>query len=132
MDFWSVVGYFIWVYIIITFIGILLGLVFDVFRDATLNGWAKAAWVVFLIALPVVASVVYIVARGGSMSERQFEYARGVRVQGGSAADQVQVSPQSPSDEIVKAKALLDAGYLTRPEFETLKAKALGTAAGQA
>jgi len=129
MDFWDFIGFFFWGYIFISFIGILIGLIFDVFRDSSLNGWAKAAWVVFLVVLPILASVVYLIARGGTMSARQLEYARGARAQTdeyvGSVASTSPVAPASPVDEIAKAKALLDSGSISVAEYDTLKSRLL-------
>jgi len=123
MDFWDFIGFFFWGYIFISFIGILIGLIFDVFRDPSLNGWAKAAWVVFLVVLPILASVVYLIARGGKMSQRQLEYARGARAQ---TDDYIRsVAATSPVDEIAKAKALLDSGSISATEYETLKSRLL-------
>ena len=123
MDFWDFIGFFFWGYIFISFIGILIGLIFDVFRDPSLNGWAKAAWLVFLVVLPILASVVYLIARGGKMSQRQLEYARGARAQ---TDDYIRsVADTSPVDEIAKAKALLDSGSISAAEYETLKSRLL-------
>ena len=129
MNFWEFIGYFIWAYIFIAFIGILLGLVFDVFRDPALNGWAKAAWVVFLVVLPIIGSIVYMVARGDKMSERQFEHARRVQTQ---TDDYIRsVASTSPADEIAKAKTLLDSGSITAAEYEGMKSRVLGGAAAR-
>ena len=128
MDFWEFIGFFFWAYIFISFIGILIGLIFDVFRDPSLNGWAKALWVVFLVVLPILASVVYLIARGGKMHERQLEYAKGARAQ---TDDYIRsVASTSPTDEIAKAKTLLDSGAITAAEYDSLKSRLLvGTAA---
>ncbi|GAB3606924.1 SHOCT domain-containing protein [Conyzicola nivalis] len=123
MDFWEFIGYFFWAYIVISFIAVLIGLIFDVFRDQSLGGFAKAAWVVFLVVLPILASVVYLIARGGKMSERQLEYAKSARAQ---TDDYIRtVASTSSADEIAKARALLDGGSITAAEFEALKARAL-------
>ena len=128
MDFWEIIGYFFWGYILFSFIAILIALVFDVFRDPGLNGWAKAAWVLFLVIFPILASVVYVIARGGRMSERQGEFVRNQRAQTDEYIRSVAAS--SPADEIAKAKALLDSGSITAAEYEGLKSRALvGTSA---
>ena len=125
MGFWDFIWFFFWGYILITFIGILIGLVFDVFRDPALNGWAKAAWVIFLIVFPLLASLVYIIARGGKMSERQQEFVQNQRRQ---SEDYIRsVASSSPSEEIAKARTLLDSGSITAAEYESLKARALGS-----
>ncbi|WP_411701008.1 SHOCT domain-containing protein [Conyzicola sp.] len=130
MDFWEFIWYFFWAYIVISFIAVLIGLIFDVFRDQSLGGWAKAAWVVFLVVLPIIASVVYLIARGGKMTERQIEYAKSARAQ---TDDYIRtVASTSSADEIGKARALLDAGSITTAEFETLKSRALAGASAPA
>ena len=127
MNFWEFIGYFFWAYIVISFICILIGLIFDVFRDPSLNGWAKAVWVVFLVLLPILASVVYLIARGGKMHERQREYAQGARAETDNYIRSV--ASTSPADEIAKAKTLLDSGAITPAEYDSLKSRLLvGTA----
>ncbi|NED63725.1 SHOCT domain-containing protein, partial [Streptomyces sp. SID10244] len=95
----------------------------DLFRDKKASGWAKAIWVVFLIILPYITSIVYLLAKGRGMAERQGEAAQEAK----QATDSYiqSVAGKSPADHIADAKALLDAGTITQEEFEALKAKAL-------
>ena len=124
MNFWEFIGFVFWGYIIFAFLGMLIGLFFDVFRDSSLSGWAKAGWALLLVVLPIVGALVYLIARGGSMSDRQRELAQGARVQ---QEDYIRsVASSSPADDIAKAKTLLDAGSITREEYEALKSRALG------
>ncbi|MBG0564710.1 SHOCT domain-containing protein [Actinoplanes aureus] len=105
----------------------------DLFRSRDLGGLAKTLWTLFIIFLPTLGALVYLIARGGGMSERaaaahsqlqqqQEAYIRSVAGSGAAAG------PRSATDEIARAKELLDSGTISAAEFEHLKAKALGTA----
>jgi hypothetical protein len=99
----------------------------DIFRSHDIGGGMKTFWVFFVILIPWLGILVYLLARGGGMQERaleaakqaqaqQVEYAKTlVGSQGGTAA----------ADQIASAKSMLDAGTITQAEFEQLKAKAL-------
>jgi hypothetical protein len=123
MNFWDFIGLMFWSYVIISFLGILLGLIVDIFRDQKLNGWLKAAWILFLVFLPILGAIVYVITRGKGMSDRQFTAAEQAKAQTDSYIRSVVAT--SPADEIAKAKTLLDAGSISRGEFDSLKAKAL-------
>jgi hypothetical protein len=70
MSIWEVFVWMFWFYVVVSCLLILFTAIFDVFRDPELNGWARALWVIFLVVLPVVGVIVYVIARGRSMSER--------------------------------------------------------------
>jgi putative oligomerization/nucleic acid binding protein/phospholipase D-like protein len=116
---WSMIIFFFWV----IWIWIVITVLVDVFRRDDIGGWAKAAWVVFVVILPWLGVLVYLIAQHEGMRDRSVKQAHAQRREfddhvretagGGSAAD------------IAKAKELLDAGAITQQEFETLKAKAL-------
>jgi hypothetical protein len=102
----------------------------DLFRSKDLGGLAKTLWTLFLIVLPILGMLVYLIARGRGMTERAVEaqadaqrrqdtYIRSVATSNGGTS--------SPADEIASAKALLDSGAITASEYEQLKAKALAT-----
>lgn len=128
--FWGSFGDLIWwflsLFVLFAYIMAVFSVITDLFRDHTLNGWWKAVWVVFLIFVPFLTVIVYLIARGRGMSERsaaqakQFKDAQDAYIQ--------QVAGSSPADEIARAKALLDAGTITAAEFEQLKARALAHA----
>ena len=125
-------GEFLWSLVIIFFMIIFFIMLFqvltDLFRSHDVSGWAKAGWVLFLIILPFLGVLVYVIVRGRGMAERQAkaqteakesmdEYIRqtaGAGGGGGAAA------------EIAHAKRLLDEGAISQEEFEALKRKALG------
>ncbi|MBN9188263.1 MAG: SHOCT domain-containing protein [Microbacterium sp.] len=122
-SFWDLIWWFLAVFIFFAYIMALFSVISDLFRDRKLNGWWKAVWIIFLIFVPFLTLLVYLIARGPGMAERnQKEVA-----QAQQAADSYikQVAGTSPSDEIAKAKALLDAGTITQAEYDSIKAKAL-------
>lgn len=122
-SFWSIIWWFFWVFVFAAYLLALFTVLIDIFRDASLKGWAKALWVVFLVFVPFITAVVYLIARGDGMSERSTQAARAQRE---VAEDYIRdVAGTSPTTEIEKATTLLDAGHITQEEFAQLKAKAL-------
>ncbi len=118
---WSMIIFFAWV----AWIWILIMILTDVFRRHDIGGWTKALWTIFLVVIPFLGVLVYLIAQHDGMTERQQkdqqarqsqfdDYVRNAAGTGGGAAT-----------EIEKAKALLDSGAITQSEFETLKAKAV-------
>lgn len=123
-NFWNVIWLIFWAFAFIAYLFALFAIIGDLFRDRTLNGWWKAVWVIFLIFLPFLTALVYLIARGRGMAERQ---ARDVQQAQSQADDYIrQVASASPADDIAKAKQLLDQGVISAGEFDALKAKALG------
>jgi uncharacterized membrane protein YcjF (UPF0283 family) len=118
--FWTMIIFFAWV----AWIWILILILSDVFRRRDTSGWGKAAWVVFLIVLPFLGVLVYLIANHDGMAERNAEQAKAQRAQMDDYVRSV-ATEGGPAAEIDKAKQLLDSGAITQPEFEALKAKAL-------
>lgn len=114
---WSVSIFFFMAYLIVLF-----NVIVDLFRDRELSGWLKAVWVFFLIVVPLLTSLVYLVSRGGGMARRSAAQAQEMRAQTDAYIREVAASP---SDEIASAKGLLDSGAITQTEYEQLKARAL-------
>ena len=121
--FWTM----LWLFLFIMWIWLLISLYSDIFRRDDMSGWGKAAWVLFLIALPLLGALIYLIANGGSMAERQVkdaqamqaaqeEYIRSVATGGGGA---------SAADELEKLAKLKASGALTEEEFSAQKAKLL-------
>ena len=119
---WTMIIFFCWV----AWIWMMILILSDVFRR-DMSGWGKAAWVVFLIVLPFLGALIYLIAEGKGMTERRIrdaqvsqanfdQYVRTVASDGGSAGS---------AGEIARAKELLDSGAITQEEFNQLKAKAL-------
>ncbi|HSP53762.1 MAG TPA: SHOCT domain-containing protein [Cryobacterium sp.] len=128
MDFleatWDIIWFFFWTFAFIAYLMVLFSIIGDIFRDHTLSGWAKAAWMLFLVFVPFLTALVYLIARGKGMAERQMRAAQ----QNQAATEQYVRSVAgsgSSAEEITKAKALLDSGTITADEYAALKAKAL-------
>ena len=97
----------------------------DIFRSSDLGGGAKTFWVIFVIIIPWLGILVYVIARGKGMQERQLEQAKAMQAAQTDYIKSVAGSGASPTDQISSAKALLDSGSITQAEFDQLKAKAL-------
>jgi hypothetical protein len=125
-QFWSFIWLFFWSFAFIAYLFALFAVIGDIFRDHNLNGWLKAVWTIFLILVPFLTVLVYLIARGRSMAERQ---AKGAAQAEAATSGYIRsVASASPTQEIAKAKDLLDAGTLTQGEFDAIKAKALSQA----
>lgn len=127
-DFWNIIWFFFWSFAFIAYLFALFAIIGDLFRDHKLNGWWKAIWIVFLIFVPFLTALVYLIARGKGMAERQVRDVEAAQ----RASEQYirQVASSTPADEIAKAKSLLDAGAISAEEFNMLKAKALAHSGG--
>jgi type VI protein secretion system component VasK len=116
----------VWTFFFVCYLMVLFQIIADLFRDRDLSGWWKALWIIFLIIFPFLAAVIYLIARGRGMAERQAGEVRRTLV----AADpyiQSVASRSNPAEQIASAKNLLDSGAITQEEFERLKAKALAS-----
>ena len=99
----------------------------DIFRSSDLGGGAKTFWVIFVILLPWLGVLVYLIARGKGMQERQLEQAKAMQAAQTEYIKSVAGTSGSPTDQISSAKSLLDSGAITQAEFDTLKSKALAS-----
>jgi hypothetical protein len=122
-DFWDFSLRIVEIFFFVAYLMVLFHIVVDLFRDRELGGLAKAVWLIFLILFPFVTAIVYLIARGQGMAERQLAVAQ--RAKADTDAYIRQVAGQSPAAQIADAKALLDAGTISRDEFERLKSRAL-------
>ena len=123
-NFWDLIWWFLWIFAFTAYLFALFAIIGDLFRDHKLSGWWKAVWIIFLIFVPFLTALIYLIARGNGMAERSQKEAKQYQ----AATDQYirqTVGAASPSDEIAKAKALLDSGTITQAEYDQLKAKAL-------
>ena len=123
-SFWDYFWSALVIFAFIAYLLILFNILVDLFwRDHKTSGWVKAIWVVFLIAVPYLTALVYLIARGQGMAERAREEALQAKEQ---TDDYIkQAAGRSPAQEIADAKALMETGTITPAEFEALKAKAL-------
>jgi hypothetical protein len=100
----------------------------DIFRSRDLGGVAKTFWVLFVILLPWLGILVYLIARGKGMQDRQLEQMKEVqRAQADYIKSVATGSSNSATDQIVSAKGLLDSGAITQAEFNQIKEKALAS-----
>ncbi|WP_345803085.1 SHOCT domain-containing protein [Microbacterium sp. AZCO] len=122
----SIFWYFVWVFIFVAYLSVLFAILGDLFRDRELSGWLKAVWVIFLIFVPFLTALIYLVARGKHMANRNQIEAERMRAAQADYIKKVAAAPQSATEEIAKAKELLDSAVISQAEFDAIKAKALG------
>jgi len=122
-NFWDSVWLIFSAFLFVAYLFVMFQVITDLFRDDKVSGFGKAAWIVGLIFLPMLTALVYIVARGSGMTERQRAAVQ--RAKADTDAYIRQVAGKSPAEQIAEAKALLDAGTIAPEEFQRLKAKAL-------
>jgi hypothetical protein len=116
---WSMIIFFVWV----AWIWTLIVIIGDLFRRHDTSGWAKAAWVVFLIVLPFLGVLVYLIVNGHGMGQRSAERAQAAQSQFNEYVQSVAKDGGGAASELEKAKGLLDSGALTQAEYDALKAK---------
>jgi phospholipase D-like protein len=118
---WTMIIFFAWV----AWIWMLIVIFTDVFRRRDIGGWAKAAWCAFMIILPFLGVLVYLIAEHKGMADRQAHEVEAAQQQ----TDQYirSVASNGAADQIAKGKELLDSGAITQAEFESLKSRALAT-----
>jgi len=98
----------------------------DIFRSKDIGGGAKTLWVLFVIFIPWLGILAYLLVRGHGMQERQVEQAKDMQ-KAQAAYIQSVASANSPTDQIASAKGLLDTGAISQAEFDQIKAKALAS-----
>jgi hypothetical protein len=118
--FWTLLMLFLWV----LWFFLLFRIISDIFRSHDLSGWAKAAWTIFVIIVPFLAVLIYLIARGSGMARRDAEQAQRADQQ---AREYIRTAaaPTSTADELHKLAELRDRGVITPAEFEAQKAKLL-------
>jgi ABC-type multidrug transport system fused ATPase/permease subunit len=98
----------------------------DIFRSKDLGGGGKTLWLLFVIIIPWLGILIYLIARGGGMQERQLQQAQEMQA---AQAEYIKTvagsSGGTAADQIASAKSLLDSGAISQEEFDALKAKAL-------
>ena len=117
---WSMIIFFIWV----AWIWMMILILSDVFRRRDLSGWGKAGWTIFVIVLPFLGVLIYLIAQSDGMARRRAEDAQGQKAQMDDYVRSVAGSGGAAA-EIDKAKQLLDSGAITQAEFDAIKQKAL-------
>jgi len=107
----------IWIWILITILS-------DLFRDHELSGWAKAAWVLFLVFIPFLTALIYLIARGEGMRDRTIKAQADAKKHFDEYVRE-QAHSSSPADELHKLAELKDKGALSAEEFDRAKSKLL-------
>ena len=120
--FWTMFEFFLWV----IWIWILIMVFIDIFRSQDLSGWAKALWFLFVLFIPLIGVLVYLIARGGKMHERAEPQAEQQDAQFRSYVQEAAASsPSSTADQLTKLAELRDRGVISNEEFDREKAKIL-------
>ena len=117
---WTTLIFFAWV----IFIWIAITVLIDVFRRRDISGWGKAAWVIFVVILPWIGVLVYLIANHDEMAERRMKEAQASQAQFDEYVRKT-AGTGGAASEIEKAKQLLDSGTISQAEFDAIKAKAL-------
>ena len=118
--FWTILEVFLWV----LWIWVLIYVFIDIFRSHDLSGWAKALWFLFVLFIPLIGVLVYLIARGSKMQERAVQSAR-QQDQEFRAYVQDAAGSGNTADQLAKLADLRDRGVITAEEFEREKAKVL-------
>jgi ABC-type multidrug transport system fused ATPase/permease subunit len=118
--FWTIFMIFLWV----IWFWILITVFIDIFRSHDLSGWAKALWFVFVLFIPLIGVLVYLIARGGKMHERAARQAQAQEQEFRSYVQEA-AGPGSTADQLAKLADLRDRGVITPAEFDREKAKVL-------
>ena len=124
-SFWDVLLWSFWFFIWIAALMVWFRCLMDLFSDHELSGWAKAGWVILLIFVPWLGALIYLIARGRSMTDRQMKMLAQQQAAQQEYIKQAAGSTASPAAQIADARALLDSGAINQTEFDSLKAKAL-------
>ena len=118
---WSMIIFFAWV----AWLFILFRVIADIFRRHDTSGWGKAFWLIFVIVLPFLGVLIYLIANGDDMAKRDLDQARAAQASMDDYVKSVAGSGGGAAAEIDKAKQLLDSGAITQAEFDAIKAKAI-------
>jgi hypothetical protein len=121
--FWTMLIFFaflIWLWILITIFS-------DLFRRHDTSGFAKVLWIIFIIIFPYLGAFVYLIAEHKGMTERSIKAQTDAKKEFDQYVQSV-ATPADPTEQIAKAKGMLDSGTITQAEFDQIKQKALAGA----
>lgn len=124
MSFWDIVWFIFITFAFVAYLMVMFAVIGDLFRDPGASGFEKAAWIIAMIFVPFLSLVIYLIAKGKGMAERQAQSVDQMREQQDAYIRQV-ASSTAPTEQIAQAKSLLDSGTITPTEYERLKEKAL-------
>ena len=120
--FWTMLEFFLWV----IWIWILIVVFMDIFRSHDLSGWAKALWFLFVLFIPLIGVLAYLIVRGGSMHERSVRQVQQRDEAVRAYSQQYAPDPSaSTADQLTKLADLRDRGVISAEEFDREKAKVL-------
>ena len=119
---WTLLIFFAWV----IWFWLLITVFADLFRRHDISGWGKAGWIIFVIVLPFLGVLVYLIAESKGMADRQAQLQQQARAQTDEYIKTVAESAD-PAGQIAQAKQLLDSGAINQQEFDALKQKALAS-----
>jgi len=124
VSFWDIVWFIFITFAFVAYLMILFSILGDLFRDKETSGVVKALWIIALVVLPFLTALVYLIVRGHGMADRSVQQAQEIK----KAQDEYirDVAGVTPTEQIAKAKDLLDSGAISQAEFDKLKTKALG------
>lgn len=123
---WDTIWWFITIFVFIAYLMALFSIITDLFRDRKMNGWLKAVWLIFLMFVPFLTALVYLITRGSGMADRSAAVQK--NTEQATSAYIRSVAGASPATEIAQAKQLLDSGAITQIEFDQLKSQVLSSA----
>jgi phospholipase D-like protein len=120
---WTLIIFFAWV----AWIWMIVSLLTDVFRRRDIGGWAKGAWTVFMIVLPFLGALAYLIANHDGIAERRIQEAQAAQAEFDTYVRSVAApnGGDGAAAEIEKGKRLLDSGAISQQEFDAIKAKAI-------
>ena len=116
---------FVLFFALMTYFWLLITALGDLFRRRDVSGWGKAAWTVFVIVLPLIGSLTYLITQGHAMADRDVQQAAAVKQRTDEHIRSVAAPDYRGVDEIARGKELLDRGAITQEEFEQLKRRVL-------
>jgi hypothetical protein len=122
---WDILIVFAW----IIYIWLAVVVFIDLFRRRDISGWAKAAWVIFVVVLPWIGVLAYLIFNHDGMADRSEKQSQAAQAQVDQYVRET-AGKGGPAGEIDTAKKLLDSGTITQAEFDAIKAKAVGSPAG--
>jgi Phospholipase_D-nuclease N-terminal len=127
MSFWDIVWFIFITWAFVAYLMVMFKIIGDIFRDDDMSGWGKAAWCLLLVFFPFITALVYLGVRGRSMVERSARASAARQKQQDQYIREVAgtSSASSATDQITRARALLDDGAISQGEYDTLKSKAL-------
>ena len=119
---------FIWFTVFFIWIWLAISVFIDIFRSHDMGGWHKAIWILFIVVLPYLGVLVYLIARGGKMQAHAVEAAKQQDAAMQDYIRQAAGTSSSPVDELHRLADLKDRGVIDEAEFQRLKAKTIGEA----